>query len=173
MTTAKHCNNTELVAYTNSVCSLCRFLCVCYCVRAPQWHDSDLFYLTQVSQTRDVFPFITRHKKHAPPFAQYLLHLQTFTEESSRQKHPYVLFFWLKFLLSLWISFINKKVLLLPKGGHISVQGWPKMAPLTTGLEAGSGTTHTASHSDLGEKQPFKQVACLSARGECQPLVLP
>lgn len=50
------------------------------------------------------------------------------------------------------------------------VEGRPKMAPATTEPEAGSGGLHAASRSDLGEKQPFKQDACLPAkRGEPVP----
>lgn len=44
------------------------------------------------------------------------------------------------------------------------VEGRTKMAPATTGPEAGnSSSLHVALRSDLGEKQPFKQEACLSA----------
>lgn len=60
-----------------------------------------------------------------------------------------------------------------PKGGNIAEQARSKMAPATTGLERAVAGVPTLPHSDLREKQAFKQAGCLSARGECQSLVLP
>lgn len=172
MTTAKQSNNTETMAYANSVQYLCRFMCVYYCVRAPQRDDCDLFYLIKVSQTQNVFPSITRQKITSCCTLSICWNLKTFPEQCRGLEQPCVLPSWLNFLRLLWKPFRNKGFHSSLRG-YILEQGRPEMAPTTTGREAGSSSTHTASHSDLGEKQAFKQVVCLSAGGECQPLVLP
>lgn len=152
--------------YANSVQYLCRFMRVCYCVRVPQRDDSDLFYFSQSNQ-KCVFIY-HKAKNNILQNAEYLLKSQNIPRTMQRAWPT----FWLNFHHLLKKPFWNKGFH-SSRRGYILEQRRPEMAPTTTGLEAGSSSTHTVSHSDLGEKQAFKQVACLSAGGECQPLVLP
>lgn len=72
------------MVYANSVQYLCRFMCVCYCVRAPQRDDWDLFYLIKVSQTRNVFSSIARQKNNILLYAEYLLKSQNIPRTMQR-----------------------------------------------------------------------------------------
>lgn len=153
-------------------CILCVGLCVFATVQ-ERHKDMTVIYFTWLKSVKAEMCFhLSKGRNTSRSMPSICYNLKKSPEQCRRLDQPYVLSFRFKFLLSLWICFINKGFHCSLRG-YILEQGRPKMAPTTTGPEAGSSSTHTASHSDLGEKQPFKQVACLSAGGECQPLVLP
>lgn len=58
---SKKSNNIETM-HMQIQCSICVFMCVCYCVRVPQRDDGDLFYLIKDGRTRNAFSAIKRQK---------------------------------------------------------------------------------------------------------------